>query len=209
VTPRPQLRFLLRGSLLVIAILALWWFVLRAPLLIGLRILEEAATPAAISVNDPGDWDFRMPVNDIHQEPSGLVRVNHVEFTMPLADVTLFTFSLPFFWAIMLAGPLRRPQMYGLLLGSLLMMLLEVLLLFLAVEINAQGMIAHWHPGADALGKWWRQFAGYLVTGVVPFFAPIFLAIAFSRELRDGILQFAVPARPQPQRLAVKRRAAR
>jgi hypothetical protein len=201
VTHRPQLRFLLRSSLLLIGILALWWFGLRTPLLFGLQILEEAATPAAISVNDSGDWDFRIPVNDIHPEASGLVRVNHIEFTMPRADVTLFTFSLPFFWAIMLSPPFNRSQIHGLIWGSLAMIAIEVLLLFAAVEINTQGMIAHWHPQGDAWAKWWRQFASYMVTGVIPFFAPVFLAIAFSRELRTGILQFAAPRRTsQPAR---------
>jgi len=207
VTDRPQLRFLLRGSLLLIGILSVWWFALRTPLLAALRVLEETATPAAISVNESGDWDFRMPVNDIHQEPTGLVKVNHVEFTMPRSDVTLFTFSLPVFWAMLLAAPFRRVPIYGLLCGSFAMMLFEVLLLFSAVELNTQAMVAHWHPAGDVWWKWWRQFAGYLVTGVAPFFAPVFLAIALSRELRSTILQFAGPAKKRsPQR--AKRRAA-
>jgi hypothetical protein len=209
VIDRPQLRFLLRGSLLLIGILSLWWFALRTPLLAALRVFEEAATPAVISVNESGDWDFRMPVNDIHQESTGLVRVRHVEFTMQRSDVTLFTFSLPVFWAMLLAAPFRRVPIYGLLWGTLAMMLFEVLLLFSAVGLNTQAMVAHWHPGDDVWWKWWRQFAGYLVTGVVPFFAPMFLAIAFSRELRTMILQFAGPAAKRSPQQAKRRTAAK
>jgi hypothetical protein len=209
VTGKPQLRFLFRGSVLLIGILALWWIALRPPMLAALRVLEETATPAAISVNESGDWDFRMPVNDVHQEPSGMVRVNHVEFTMPRSDVTLFTFSLPVFWAIVLAAPFSRSQVHALLWGTLAMTLVEVLLLFSAVELNTQAMVAHWHPADDGWWKWWRQFAGYLVTGVVPFFAPVFLAIAFSRELRITILQFAGPATKRPPQRAKRRAAAK
>lgn len=187
----------------------MWWFALRTPLLAALRVLEEVATPAAISVNESGDWDFRMPVNDIHQEPTGLVRVNHVEFTMPRSDVTLFTFSLPVFWAMLLAAPFRRSQLHQLLWGTLAMTVVEVLLLFSAVELSTQAMVAHWHPADDVWWKWWRQFALYLVTGVVPFFAPVFLAIAFSRELRVMILQFAGPAKKRPLRRAKRRAAAK
>jgi hypothetical protein len=190
--------------MLLIGILAVWWLTLRTPMLAALRVLEETASPAAISVNESGDWDFRMPVNDIHQEPSGLVRVNHVEFTMPRSDVTLFTFSIPVFWAILLAGPFDKSQLRALLWGTLAMTLVEVSLLFAAVEINTQAMIAHWHPADDAWGKWWRQFAGYLVTGVLPFFAPMSAAVAFSRELRAGVLEFAAPRQRSRARAAGK-----
>ena len=184
---RPQLRFLARGSLLLAGFLSLWWMALRTPMLVALRVLEETVSPAVISPNESGDWDVRIPVNDIHQEGSGLVRVNHIEFTMPRGDATLFTFSLPVFWAIMLAAGFDRSQAWGLLWGTVAMAAIEVGLLFAAFEINGQSAIAHWHP-ANAWETWWRQLAAYLVTGVLPFFAPILVAIVCSRELRTGLV---------------------
>lgn len=179
-----HLRFLLRGSLLLTGILALWWLALQPPLLFLLRVSEETvmsllpgAGPArAIAVDAAGDWNFRVPVDDTRLEAGSLVRVDSVEFTIPRHDVLLFTFSLPLFWALMLAAPDVRSHLAALLWGTGALAAFEVLLLLGFVEINARGMVG-WS------GRW-LELATYLATSVLPFFAPLAAALALHRDLR-------------------------
>src|SRR5580658_4080181 len=107
---RPQARFVLQGSALLIGMLTLWWFALQPPMLFLLRISESVTlrllSPGSgepIVVDSSGDWNFRVPVQD--SQGSVPVRLRAIEFTIPRADVVLFTFSVPVFWAIALAAP--------------------------------------------------------------------------------------------------------
>src|ERR1051326_8776411 len=67
----PQFRFLLRGSLLLLSMLALWWFFLLHPMLDGLRFVADLALGiapgdsrvAAITVAPNGDWIVRVPIS--------------------------------------------------------------------------------------------------------------------------------------------------
>src|ERR1700680_1297479 len=128
-TPEPQVRFLLRGSALLIAMLALWWLALRSPMLFLLRLSESAAlrllpnadSTEPIAVDSSGDWNFRMPVEDTRRETirkNGPVKFQTVEFTIPRPDVVLFTFSLPVYWAMVLAVPMGRSGIRALIWGT-------------------------------------------------------------------------------------------
>jgi hypothetical protein len=128
-TLKPQLRYLLRASALFIAMLALWWLVLRPPMLfllrvtesVALRLLANAASAEPISVNPAGDWDFRVPVEDTQRETirkDGPVKFRAIEFAMPRPDVVLFTFSVPAFWAMALAAPVGRSGIRALIWGT-------------------------------------------------------------------------------------------
>jgi hypothetical protein len=65
--------FLLRGSLLLVAFLTLWWLALRSPMLFLLRVSAEvplrllAGSAASLTVDPAGDWAFRLPVADANR----------------------------------------------------------------------------------------------------------------------------------------------
>ncbi|HTS61876.1 MAG TPA: exosortase H-associated membrane protein [Candidatus Acidoferrales bacterium] len=210
--PRPEryVRFLVRGSLLLTGVLALWWFALQPPMLFALRVAGEAAISllpgstgaSAITLDESGDWNFRMPADEVHREAGGPVQVNSVEFTMPRRDVALFTFSVPLFWALMLASPGVRRHLNAMLWGTVLLAGVEVLLLLAHLGINRQAILAAWHPGASA---WWRELASYLITSVMPFFAPLCAAVWLQPELRALIFPWPARAeRPAPRKAALR-----
>jgi hypothetical protein len=194
--PKPHARFLARGSLLLTAVLAFWWLALQLPMLAMLRVAGEAAIvlmpgsapTSGITLDSSGDWNFRVPVNEIHQEPTGPVQVNSVEFTMPRHDVVLFTFSLPFFWALMLASPGASRHLSAFLWGTVLLGVVEVLLLLGNIGINVRAILAEWHPGGT---PWFRELGSYLITSVLPFFAPLAAAVWLHPELRALVFPWA------------------
>src|ERR1035441_6853042 len=111
---KPQTRFLLRGSLLLVSFLVFWWFCLVTPLLSFLRgtldvsgSLYYGAAHELVTETPSGDWSFRVPMEIVlppsPQQPTGAL-VHSIDFDMPRSDVTAFTFSLPVFWAIVLAA---------------------------------------------------------------------------------------------------------
>ena len=188
--PCPHLRFLVRGSLLLTAMLTLWWFALQSPLLFALRVAEEAANrmlprfgaASRITLNDSGDWNFLVPASGIRQGAAGSVRVNSVEFTIPRNDVVLFTVSLPFFWALMLAAPDAQKHLYAVLRGTGLLAIVEVLLLLRHIENVTRSILAQWHLEHTSL---WREFASYLITNVLPFLVPLVMTVCLQPALRS------------------------
>jgi len=109
--PRPQARFLARGSVLVIGFLALWWFVLLSPLLFVLRGSEEILGSIALGVNSgkfiaetaSGDWRFTVPVEVVIPNSPGQrspTTLRSIEFDLARTDAVAFTFGLPVYWAI-------------------------------------------------------------------------------------------------------------
>src|ERR1700722_10259439 len=168
---RPPARFVLRGSVLLIGMLTLWWFALQPPMLFLLRISESVTlrllSPSSgepIVVDASGDWNFRVHVQDnpVQDTPvqntqgSVPVRFRAIEFTIPRADVVLFTFSVPVFWAIVLAAPGARSAIRVLLWGTVLIGLVELFSLLALVEITAYTFVAQGHPLAGGLGAWLR-----------------------------------------------------
>ena len=213
--PELPLRFLLRGSALLTFTLALWWLALRPPTLFLLRLSEAAALrlvsnagpTSPISVDDSGDWNFRVPVEDTWRDTiqkTGPMKFRAIEFTMPRADVVLFTFSLPVYWAIVLAAPLGKSGLRALLCGTALVFLIEVLSLLAQVEMMAYAILAQLHLASNApatwslgtsFGMWSRELGTRLIAGVIPFAAPVVAAVALNHSLRSQIFPPA-PARP-------------
>src|SRR5689334_3531353 len=118
----PQAGFLLRGSVLLIGLLTLWWFVLLDPMLFWLR--TAANLMVTIEERASGEWTVRVPLNaalaPTAEYPQGQ-QIHSVDFDLARADSIAFTFSLPVFWAVILAapGPVRQ-RLRPVLLGTIL-----------------------------------------------------------------------------------------
>lgn len=199
----PQVRYSLRAGALFIAMLALWWLALRTPMLyllrvsesVALRLLANSNSTEPIQVDPCGDWNFRVPVEDADSK----VKFRAIEFTMERPDLVLFTFSVPVFWAMVLAAPLGRSGVRALLWGTALVSLIEVLSLLAQVEMTAYGAAAQLHLSADGLAEWSRNVASRLVVGVIPFAAPVLAAVGLHRELRSQIFTYSVPRTSAPR----------
>lgn len=193
-------RFLLRGSTILLGMLILWWLVLRHPLLFLLRVSESAALQIlvntdSITVDSVGDWRLRIPVQDSGGKTirtKDPVKFRAVEFTIPASDVVLFTYALPVYWAIVLAAPLGKSTIRAFAWGTAAVFLVEVLSLLVHAEIVAYAATAQLHFASTGLAAWLREYGTRLVVGVIPFAAPVLAAIAFHRDLR---LQIFSPQR--------------
>jgi len=112
-------------------------------------------------------------------------QVHSIDFDMPRTDAIAFTFSLPVFWAIVLAAPGIRRQLRPLAIGTALMAAVEVALLLVYADVSAHKAAAHLAPGAQSAGEQWLlHFAEYLTLTVLPYAAPLVVAFAVNRELR-------------------------
>lgn len=200
--PRPLGRLLLRGSLLLTAILILWWLALQTPMLAILRVCEDVTLRLVgsepgdpISVEPSGDWTFRIPVG----HPSPTAKIASIEFSMSRSDVVLFTFSLPLYCALALAVPVQKSALRALLYGAAAVLAIEVFSLLGFVEITAQSLLSQMDPSARGLAPWPRDFSSYLLTQVIPFAAPLVIAVASSRELRRQIFGALPHSMPAPE----------
>ena len=201
---RPQTRFLLRGSVLLVSFLLIWWFFLVNPLLSFLRgavevsgsVFYGGAARELVSETPSGDWSFRVPMEIVlppsPQQPAGAL-VHSIDFDMPRSDVTAFTFSLPVFWAIVLAAPGIRRALWPLIQGTMLVTILEIVLVVCFVEISAHKVAAQWYPPQGETASWLLRFSEYMVVNVIPYAAPFLIAIALHRELRWQMLRWGKP----------------
>lgn len=188
---------LLRGSLLLTGMLIFWWLALQTPMLAMLRLSEDVSlrllgsdSEDPISVEPSGDWTFRVPV-DAPQEakpgPDRTTRIASIEFSMSRSDLVLFTFSLPVYCAIVLAVPISRSSLRALICGAGIVGLVEVLSMLGFIEISAHSVVAQMQTASASVGHWPREFGNYLLTQVVPFAAPVLIALTSHRELRSRI----------------------
>src|SRR5512133_3850049 len=101
--PSPQTRFVARASIAFAVLLAVWWFILRPPLLWWTRVATDvvlAAIPGAplrtgVTVVEDA-WTIQAPVR-----LAGIWRNARVETGARLP--TQLTVALPLFWAILIA----------------------------------------------------------------------------------------------------------
>jgi len=188
---KPQTRFLLRGSTLLITFLVLWWFVLRAPMLSLLRGGIEMLGGDVAGETAAGDWTMRVPLEGVIPATQGRAaqQVRSVEFDIARADVNAFTFSLPVFWAIMLAIPGLRRSVRPLAIGTALVAALELAMMFLYLQIVAHNNAAQLGVPQGAGAKWLLHFGEYLVVTVIPYAAPFLIAIWLHRDLRGQIFR--------------------
>lgn len=208
--PKAQTRFLLRGSALLIAFLTLWWFALLTPMLWVLEgvgglaggLLLGASNGELIHQNASGDWTFHVPLEMTLSSQAGqpAQQVHSIDFDMPRSDVIAFTFSLPVFWAIALAMPGWRRNWRPLVLGTVITATLEVVLLVAFAEISAHKAAAQLSGIEGAADTWILRFGEYLAVSVLPYAAPMIIALAVNPGLRWQIFQWG--ADPDLQRPA-------
>src|SRR5215510_14955921 len=104
--------FLIRASILLVAMLAMWWLVLVHPFLFLLRIAVEVTMSflpisplSTISGGIASDWDFKLILNH-----AGAGAINSITFSAPRSTLIAFTFSIPMYWAIALGIPVRGQE---------------------------------------------------------------------------------------------------
>jgi hypothetical protein len=131
---------------------------------------------------------------------------------MPRGDVISFTFSLPLFWALMLAAPDLKRNVRALVLGTALMAAVELGMLLVFAQISARSSAALLIGGDDAMGNWARHLGEYLIVSVLPYATPFVIALWLHEGLRTAIfsslLSAAAPAVVKEDR-AERRRAKR
>ena len=200
----PQLkaptRFLLRGSALLIGLLILWWLVLLDPMLSALKGAGDIAASLIFGGNSSEfmredssrNWTFRVPTKII--VPASRVmpmaqQINSIDFDVARTDVISFTFSLPVFWAVVLAVPGWRRNLRPFLAGTGLIALVELLLLLTFAATSAhRAAAAMLSTRMGAFESWLLRFSDYVTVLVVPYLAPIVVAFAVHPELRSGVL---------------------
>jgi hypothetical protein len=185
----PQISFLLRGSGLLIGLLTIWWFALLDPMLYGLR--SAASLFVGIEERSSGDWGVRVTLDaaiPATDERAQSQKVGSIDFDMSRSDAIAFTFSVPVFWAIVLAAPgqiLRRLR--PLLLGTVAMALIEVLLLLVFAQVTARNLLAQSYGIESAAGVWGRRLCEYLVVNVLPYVVPFVVAVCIDRQLSRAV----------------------
>jgi hypothetical protein len=195
----PQVRFLLRGSALLICLLTLWWFVLLGPML----YLLKGATSVFVSIeeNSSGAWTLRVPfVKTLPPTPQQSVarQIRSISIDMTRSDVTMFIFSLPVYWAIILAAPSMRRNVLPLVLGTLVMSAAEIALLLGYVEITALSAASQL-TSTGHIAEWVRQVEFYLIVNVLPYVVPFIVALSLHRVLRNEVFPRGAPMTQLPR----------
>jgi hypothetical protein len=199
---KPQLRFLARVSVLFAAALALWWFAMRGPLLEWVRlstaVLLDAAggfrTDTAVVIQPAGVWMIQAPVPSPSAGKNlgaGGVRFRSLKLQVPQWVPTVQTVSLPFFWALILAAPRPRGWWRPLAIGTLVLLAIPSLSLLVYAAHVVQRNV---YPDAGGGIGWLLDFADYLCGTVLPYIAPLLLAVALNRQLRSMIVGAEEPA---------------
>src|ERR1035438_10766434 len=147
VRTNPQLRFLLRGSLMVVVMLTLWWMFLLYPLLDALRVstglvlhLAPGNGSTAHVIDDSsGNWVVELPLPAFVQRSDAVqkmfepairpVRLPSLKLAISRDVTVLFSLVFPLFWAAALAAPFTRRTWKILLAGNALLVLLYIALL--------------------------------------------------------------------------------
>lgn len=189
-TPVTPVRFLIRGSILLIVILVLWRTVLVDPLLMLLRFQMEGILPShgTVAGAATSDWYFTFPLT-----LSGATYTANV--TIPRKDIVAFTFAIPVYWAISLAMPLGKAEfkswLFSLIAGTVLVDFINILLLLTFLNVQIWKILQQVRPTAGGFTTWGYSLAEYLAVAVIPYIAPILTAISFHKELRKQIFRSA------------------
>jgi hypothetical protein len=209
VETRSQAGFLLRGMVLLPAMLALWWLLLLNPLLDMLRVSAELALRALpraggltrITAETGGDWAIRMPLPNPMEaaaqqmfgaDQTRQVKTRFLTLRLPRGSFVRFTMAMPLFWAIVLAAPLSRRTARAMVAGSALLAVLALLssALFVAHTLHQQIPLVSSRAGVFLL-----DFSHYLNTDALPYVAAIVLAFWLHADLRSQFF-FRRPAAP-------------
>jgi hypothetical protein len=208
VETRSPAGFLLRGLVLLPAMLALWWLLLLNPLLDMLRVSAELALRAApragaltrITEEAGGDWAIRMPLpnpleaaaRQMFGSSQGQVKTRFLTLRLPRGLFIRFTMAMPLFWAIVLAAPLGWRTARAMLAGTALLAVLALVssALYVAHTLQQQMPLVTSRAGVFLL-----DFSHYLNTDALPYVAAIVLALWLHADLRSQVF-FRRPAGP-------------
>ena len=218
----PQLRFLLRGSSLLLVMLALWWWLLLNPLLTGIRLSADAVlwllpggrAASGVIVQPNGDWMLRVPIpeflskRDAVQRAYGRapgsppIKVRSFKLTIPDHIPTFFTLGLPLFWALVLAAGFTRRLWRVVAGGTALLALwaLLSLLMYTAYSIETSLKLA-----TSTAATLWNS-AEYLNFNVLPYVAPLFIALWLHTDLRAQIFSWNAVSPPPAALVDVDKR---
>jgi hypothetical protein len=198
------LRFLLRALVLLALMLALWWFVLLNPLLAGLRLSAELTlrllpggnSVSHVTIGPDRNRTFQVPAPAavLNQEStrqllgsagSGRIKVRSMKVEGAGRYPILFTVSLPLYWAILLAAPGWRRLPFRMLCGTAVLTVFALL----SIAVYAIRLVGGYFQLTTAgLPGFLTNSAMYLAVGVVPYLAPVLVALSLNGELRDLIL---------------------
>jgi hypothetical protein len=211
VETRSPAGFLLRGMVLLPAMLALWWLLLLNPLLdmlrvsaeLALRALPRAGALTRITEETGGDWAIRMPLpNPLEAAAQQMfgsnqkrqVKTRFLTLRLPRRLFIRFTMAMPLFWAIVLAAPVSRRTARAMVAGSALLAVLALLssALFVAHTLHQQIPLVSSRAGVFLL-----DFSHYLNTDALPYVAAIVLALWLHADLRSQVF-FRRQAAPTP-----------
>lgn len=214
---RPQLRFLLRASALLAAMLALWWFALRGPLLDWVQLSADfvlhsipgVQTPTGVTVEGGGIWTLQVPVpadsDTLRRVGSGMwfrsIRIQVLE-RVP----TQFTVSLPLYWAVLFAAPWSWRLGRSLALGTAILLVIPP---FSLLAYAAHVVKLNLYPHAAPFLGWLLDVADYVGSNVLPYILPVLLAIALHRDLRRMVLAGEMPEAAEAPLKKPRRRARR
>lgn len=206
---RSQAGFLVRGLVLLPAMLALWWLLLLNPLLgmlrvsaqLALRALPRAGALTQIAEEPGGGWAIRMPLpNPLETAAQRIfgssqarpVRTRFLTLRLPRQSFIRFTMAMPLFWAIVLAAPLSRRTARAMAAGTALLCVLALLTsaLFVVHTIHQQIPLVSSRAGAFLL-----DFSHYLNADALPYLAAIVLAFWLHADLRSQVFSWR-PAMP-------------
>src|ERR1039458_9789276 len=162
-------------------------------------VLLKGAAGAFLPIqeNPSGDWTLRVALEKTVPatlEQPVAQQIHSIDFDMLRTDLIAFTFSVPVFWAIMLAAPGVRRNLRPLLLGTALMAAVELAMLLAFAQIAARNAVAHIAGGDDATAKWARHLGEYLIVGVLPYAMPFVVALSLHRGLRAEIFPWSTAA---------------
>jgi hypothetical protein len=216
---RAPTRFLLRGSALLIGLLALWWLFLLDPMLSGLQGMGNLAARLVFG-GDSGEfmredsarnWTFRVPkkvivpASEANPAPQ---QINSIEFDVARTDVVGFTFSLPVFWALVLAAPGWRRNLRPVLIGTALITLVELILLLTFAATSAhRATAAMLSIRMGGFETWLLRLSDYLTVLVVPYLAPTVIALAVHNELRRNVFGWDTKGKETPSKSAYHRKS--
>ena len=215
----PQIRYLLRVLVLLIVCLTVWWVCLDAVLgtlrlstELAFRVLFPFSAAADVAIQSGGGWHLKVPVpeaigrrNDIQRNifnrrtaTDPIVKVRSLQLDIPSRHATLFTVSLPFFWAMTLAGPWTRRLWRVMLIGTAVLGFVAVVSMLFDVVYT---FVNFTRMEVSGFVRTLLDIVNYLDLNVTPYMAPLLAAVALNQALRAVIftMQFepdAAPAAP-------------
>jgi hypothetical protein len=212
-------RFLLRGSTLLVGLLTIWWFVLLDPMLsalqgagdISARLVFGGNSGEFMRENGSRNWTFRLPEKIIVPASPVMpmpLQIDSVDFDVARTDIIGFTFSLPVFWAVVLAARGWRRNLRPLLAGTGLIVLIELILLLMltfAASSAHKAAAAILSIPLGAFETWLLSFSDYLTVMVAPYFAPILVAFAVHHELRRDVFGWSIRDQQPPAKSSSNR----